>query len=258
MAIITLTTDFGDKDFYVAAVKAVILRHCQNASIVDVTHHLELGNVIQASFIVKNLYKDFPAGTIHLIGIPPGPKYKDSYIIVKKDEQYFISGNNGLFSLLFPSETYQHYELNSNEDKISKAFPVKYIYAEAACHIANGGNLEDISKPIEEVVEKTMLIPVNSENSIRGVAIYIDHYGNIITNISKEFFNKIRNGRKYKILFRGETVDTISYDYYETIESNPIALFNSFGYLEIAIIDTNASKLLGIKNSDVINIEFHR
>ena len=257
MPIITLTTDLGDKDFYVAAVKAAILAESPEVNIVDVTHKLQLMNIIQASFIVRNLYKDFPAGTVHIIGIPPSKKYENSHLVVKINEQYFISGNNGLFSLLFDPKSNDYYELMIDENEKMNTFPTKNIYAKAACHLAKGGDISDLGNRIAEIEEKTMLIPVSVDNVIKGVVLYLDHYGNIITNISKDLFYEVGQGRAYEIHFRGDTISAISANYDSVVNGEQLALFNSSGFLEIAMNNGNASKILGLKESDVIRIEFY-
>lgn len=260
MSIITLTTDLGLKDHYVGAVKGSILKSCPNAIIVDISHEIVPFSILQAAFTLKNAYPDFPPGTIHIIGVNPENNREVNHLAIKHKEQYFIGSDNGIFPLMFDEEMPKDiFTLNIPITDSSLSFPSKEIFTTAACHIAKGGTLEMIGKPTETILEKALFRAVSVGDIIKGMVIHIDHYGNIITNIESSFFKAFAQNRDFTIEFRNGNydIDRISTAYSDVVKGEKLALFSSNGLLEIAINQGNASKLLGIKNSDTIRISFY-
>lgn len=259
MAIITLTTDLGIKDHYVGVLKGSLLQQCPDVTIVDITHQIPTYDILKAAFTIKNCYADFPKGTIHLVGVNPEITSTTPYLVAKHQDYYFIGADNGVFSLIFDEKPDQLFELNIALNPDDLTFPTKDIFSKAACHLAKGGTLEMIGKPIENWVEKAFFRAVSVGNIIKGMAIHIDHYGNIITNIDETFFKAFGEGREFTIEFRGGDYDinTISQFYSDQAEGEKLALFSSSGLLEIAMNKGNASRLLGIKESDTIRVEFY-
>ncbi len=258
MAIITLTTDLGLKDHYVGVVKGSILKLCPTVSIVDISHEIPPFNILQAAFTLKNCFADFPEGTIHIIGVNPENDVDAKHLAVQYNGHYFIGADNGIFSLIFEDQPTKLMELNILSENRSNTFPTKDIFCKAACHLANGGTLEMIAKPLEALVEKAFFRAVSVENIIKGMVIHIDHYGNVITNIEAPFFKAFGRNRDFVIEFRNGNYDItkLSLSYTDVVEGEKLALFSSSGLLEIAINKGNASKLLGIKNLDTIRIKF--
>ncbi len=259
MPIITLTTDLGLKDHYVGIVKGNILKHCPEATIIDISHEIPPFNILQAAFTLKNSYKEFPEGSVHIIGVNPESNSESEHLLVKQDEHYFIGSNNGIFPLMFDGVPDQVYELNINPTEESHTFPTKDLYTKAACHIVKGGTPEMIGRKSENINEKTLFRAVSIDNIIKGMVIHIDHYGNIITNIEETFFKAFGQNREFVIEFRNGNYDIteISKAYSDVAEGEKLALFSSAGLLEIAINQGNASKLLGLKNLDTIRVKFH-
>ena len=177
MAIITLTTDFGLKDHYVAAVKGAIYSEISEVTIVDVSHKVTPFNYKEASYIIKNAYQSFPKGTIHIIGVDSELNSETQHIAMLFDGHYFICANNGILSVLNTTkhpekliEITTHQQLNDN-------FPVKNVFTKIACHLARGGNLDLIGRPFKALKEVTDITPiVNPEKSmIVGHIQYIDN-----------------------------------------------------------------------------------
>jgi len=258
MAIITLTTDLGDKDIYQAALKGSILKLLPAVNIVDITHSVAAFNVQQAAFILKNSYYYFPEGSVHLIGIDTVYNEETRYLAVQYNNHFFVGADNGIFSLMFgdapPDEMV---ELNIMQDLKFLHFPLADIFVKAAVHMAKGGKLTEIGLPVSSIENKMNLQPVIEKNLIKGVVIYIDSFQNVITNITKEFFNRIQQGRRFTLYFkRNETITHLSWHYNEVPEGEKLCLFGISDHLEIAINKGNASGLLGLNLGDSVIIDF--
>ena len=259
MAIITLTTDLGLKDYYVAAVKGAILKELPETTIVDITHEIPSFDLQKTALIIKNSYSDFPEGTIHIIGVNSESNRETPHIAIQHKGHYFIGADNGMFSLIFEMSPEKVVELNISQDTDRITFPTKDVFVKAACHIARGGTLEVIGKLKEEIAVRTMFRAVSENNIIKGMAIYIDHYGNVLVNITEQMFKDFGKGRSFTIYFRSAeySITQISNSYCSVPDGERVALFSSSGFMEIAMNKGNASKLFGINQGDIIRIEFY-
>ena len=264
MGIITLTTDMGLKDYYVAAVKGTILSQLPEATIVDISHEIPPFDIATASFVIRNTFRDFPKGTVHIIGVNPEADLETHHLIVEFDGHFFIGADNGIFSLLFDRAPDKIVELNLAQDSDELTFPTKHVFVKAACHLARGGTPEIIGRVIEKMNERELFRAVVEGNVIRGTVIYIDSYGNVITNITESLFKEVGKGRAFTIYFRRSSYDihTIHKAYHDVPEGEKVALFSAGGYLEIAInkgvegSGGGANKLFGLKVTDTVRIEF--
>jgi len=257
MAIITLTTDLGDKDIYQAALKGSILKLLPAVNIVDITNNVSAFNIQQAAFILKNSFHYFPDNTVHLIGIDTVFNNNTKYLAIKYKNHYFVGADNGIFSLMFNAEPDEMVEINIMQDLKFLHFPLADIFVKAACHLASGGKLEEIGEPIDNVEKKMNLQPVVEKNIIKGSVIYIDSFQNVITNITKEFFNSMQQGRRFILYFkRNETISDLSWHYSEVPEGEKLCLFGISDHLEIAINKGNASGLLGLHLGDSVILDF--
>jgi S-adenosylmethionine hydrolase len=257
MAIITLTTDLGDKDIYQAALKGSILKLLPTVSIVDITHSVAAFNIQQAAFILKNSFHYFPDATVHLIGIDTVYNDYTKYLAIRYRDHFFVGADNGIFSLMFDNEPDEIMEINIMQDLKFLHFPLADIFVKAACHLAQGGKLSDIGIPVTAIEKKMNLQPVVEKNLIKGAVIYIDSFQNVITNITKEFFNMVQQGRRFTLSFkRNETINHLSWHYNEVPEGEKLCLFGISDHLEIAINKGNASGLLGLNLGDSVIIDF--
>ncbi|RLJ99481.1 SAM hydrolase/SAM-dependent halogenase family protein [Tenacibaculum discolor] len=274
MSLITLTTDFGTKDHFVGAVKGAIYSELPDAKIVDITHEISPFNITETAYILKNAYKSFPDKTIHVIGVDSELSVDNKHIALELDNHYFICPDNGLISMIASEiNPTKIVEINIH-DRIESSFPVLDVFVQVASHIARGGSLNVIGREIETYKKIVEIKPkVNEQQTIiSGGVIYIDNYGNVITNISKKQFNTIGKGRDYKVTARRYTFSKIYSRYNEIVDfsvtdkrqydGEKLAIFNSAGFLEIAIYRSNletvggASTLLGLEYRDTITIEF--
>ncbi|OCX53351.1 hypothetical protein BEL04_03360 [Mucilaginibacter sp. PPCGB 2223] len=257
MAIITLTTDLGDKDIYQAALKGSILKLIPGVTIVDITHSVAAFNVQQAAFILKNSFHYFPDGTVHLIGIDTVYNEDTKYLAIRYRNHLFVGADNGIFSLMFDREPDEMVEINIMQDLKFLHFPLADIFVKAAVRLAEGRPLSEIGIAVNSVEKKMNLQPVVEKNLIKGSVIYIDAFQNVITNITKEFFNRVQHGRRFVLYFkRNETITHLSWHYNEVPEGEKLCLFGISDHLEIAINKGNASGLLGLGLGDSVIIDF--
>lgn len=276
MAIITLTTDFGLKDHYVGTIKGAIYSDEPNSTIVDISHHVSPFNYSEAAYIIKNAYQSFPKGTIHIVGVDSELSPENQHLVMLFDGHYFICANNGILSMLSSTILPEKIVEINVHDNLQDNFPVKTIFTKVAAHIARGGNLDVIGKPFKNLKQVTNLAPVvnNTQDLIVGNVLYVDHYGNVVTNITKELIQTIAKGRDYTVLVRNYTFKTIHNSYSECVnfdiskekrqdDGKRLALFNANNNLEIAIYKSNldtvggASTLLGLSYRDTISVKFN-
>jgi len=275
MPIITLTTDFGTKDHFVGALKGTIYKELSDAKIVDISHQITPFNITETAYILKNSYQNFPKGTIHIIGVDSEISMENKPLAIQLDGQFFICGDNGIVSMItneiIPEKMVEITIQNTNENN-----PVILdVFVKVACHIARGGMLDVIGKKIESVKELFEIQPqINTEqNQIVGSIIYIDNFGNVISNISKNTFNNIGKGRNFEIIARSYKFTKIYKKYNDIVDftipedkrqddGKRLAIFNSSNFLEISMYRSNlktvggASSLLGLNYRDNITIRF--
>ena len=275
MSIITLTTDFGTKGHFVAKIKAAIMSDIPEVGIVDITHQISPFNIMETAYVIENSYKHFPEKTIHIIGVDSEKTPENLHLVVKLNGQYFICADNGVLSIVCnninPDEIF---EINIH-DKIESENSAIKTFAKVACHLAKGGEPEVIGKKIKKIKSVKSINPFinDDKNQIIGTVLYIDNYGNVVTNIKQGFFKEVAKGRKFEISARNHKFKKIFNNYSEIVDFNidqekrsnegrALALFNSSKYLEIAIYKSNplnvgtASSLLGLKVYDSVTVSF--
>ncbi len=282
MSIITLTTDYGLKDHFVGALKGKILSEFWDAKIVDISHHIDAFNITEASYILNSAYASFPKGTVHLIGVDIERSKENQHIAMQWNDHFFVCADNGILSMLIQKVVPQKIVAITIHDRLLPEATDLDVFVKVACHLAKGGLLNVIGKEIKEIKDITDLKPVISDDkrTIKGSVIYIDHFGNVVTNISKALFLEIGKNRPYEVILnekyafaKKNTLKTIFAKYsdianagnYEVknYEGDKLAIFNESGFLEIAIFRSNpatvgsASSLLGIGYRDVISIVFN-
>lgn len=256
MSIITLTSDWGLKDHYSAAVKGAILSKMPEARIVDISHNVPSFEIEQAAFVIKNAYPNFPPGTVHILGINTEESDKFPHTVVEMDGQYFIGADNGIFSLIFDKKPDKAIELTISQESDFFTFSSRDRFVKAAVHLAQGNKIEELGPLKEEMLEKILLKPVYDNDVVKGHVMYIDTYENVITNITQSFFKEARRNREFNIIFRTYIINKISRSYTDVPPGEIVALFDSSGYLEIALNQGNAAGLLGLEIKDMIRIEF--
>ena len=275
MSLITLTTDFGNKDHFVGSVKGALYSEIENINIVDISHNISPFNIIEGAYIIQNSYKNFPEGSIHIIGVDSEKTPEQNHIAMILDGHYFICANNGIMSLISSRINPEKIiEINIHNHK-STSFTVLDVFVKVAAHIYRGGSIDLVGKRIQELKELYDINPIVNEKNkeIIGNVIYIDNYENVITNISKNLFDEFGKSRPYVINARNYKFESIVNSYSEAIKFNvkkeirkeegkKLALFNKSDFLELAIYKSNpgntggASSLFGLNYRDLVTIKF--
>ena len=275
MSIITLTTDFGNKDYSVSVLKAKIYNEISDIKIIDISHNISPFNLTEAAYIIRSAYKHFPKNSIHIIGIESEFTPESTHIAMKFDDNYFIGADNGIFSMIigdFKADSIVEINIHKN---YSNTITANDVFVKIATHISRDGKLEVVGKKIDAIKEIKDIKPViNSDSSqIIGSVIYIDNYGNVVTNITQKTFNEISKARSFTIHARNVKFNKIYNSYSDAIDysipkekreedGKKIALFNNLGYLELSIYKSNsetvgsASTLFGLNYRDQISIHF--
>lgn len=256
MPVITLTTDWGTTDYFVGAIKGAILSGYPEITIIDITHSVIPHDLVQGAFIFKNSWHHFPKNTVHVCAVSGTSDMPSPLIALAYSGHYFIGVDNGFFSLVldsFPEESYFILDAKGRKVIINGA-----VLASSAVFLAKGGKVAEMGEKMSGLLEKSMLQPVIEESTIRGSVIYIDSYGNLITNIDKALFERISKGREFDIILRTKeyTISEISLSYYDVSGGNLLAKYNEAGFLEIALSHANASGLLNLGYSDIIRVQF--
>jgi S-adenosylmethionine hydrolase len=270
-------------DHYVAQLKGCLRQLSSNIEIFDICNTVQAFSLLQAGYILRTTYPFFPEGTVHLIGVNSEPSATNKILVVKHDGHYFAGADNGLYNIVFedfdpefayeivPEMLYQFVPdltpkpffdpaLELNSPKKFSGFSAIKIFTTIVSHIMNKREMSLLGKPVTINREKRMVKPTYTKDTISGNVIFIDHFGNIITNIKRELFDSVGKGRPFGIYVRGSkkfAISAISTDY-SVIGDGQIylAIFNSFGVLEIAQLKYNLARLENIDVFSEVSINF--
>lgn len=255
MHIVSITTDFGLQDYYVAELKAHILQRSTDIHLVDVSHSIDSHDIVQAAHFLDNVFRSFPEGSIHLVAVYNYYDKNSSFILINREGHYFIGPDNGVFSLIFddlkPEEAIRldHTEIANGS--------LAEIFSWAVGRIINGAELNQIGSKVESINQKMGIKPVVTSSQIRATIIHIDHYENVIINLKREQFEKVRRGRHFQLYYKQtDPVTRVSEDYADVPITDVMCLFNSAGYMEIGINMGKASSMLNLNKNETIQINF--
>jgi len=258
MPIITLLTDLGTADWYVGTLKGRLMSLLPGVEIVDITHHVPKYDVPKAGFILRNSYSWFPDGTIHIISVDSSVNFEKPFVAIRFANQYFIGTDNGIFSLAFGEQPLQSAVTlkGVEEDWQSSLFQARDIFAKAAALLAKGIPIEKLGSPLPKLHQMYAFNPVYGPAGISGNVLYADDFGNVMTNITKTEFERHTQGKNFSIMLRREryNIRKIGRSYTSSAQGETVALFNSSGYLEIAIHGGSAHTLLGLNIGDKITV----
>ncbi len=248
MALITLTSDIGQQDYVVGAVKGQLFHINPNFNIVDISHQLSPFNYSQAAYVCRNALKNFPAFTYHLILINLFEQKPEQLLIAFYNQQYILCADNGFLSMIIDGNPEMIIGLPLDKLAIKNTLYCTAVMGNAINEIVNGKELQKIGVPDISYKQKNNLRPLLGDNWIEGQIIFIDNFENVVVNITRDEFEEQRKGRSFRIVFkRDEVIDKISETYADVAEGEKLALFNSAGYLEIAMNKGNAAGLFGLQ-----------
>jgi S-adenosylmethionine hydrolase len=248
MAIITLTSDIGQQDYLVGAVKGQLVQINPAFTLLDISHELLPFNYPQAAYVCRNAIKSFPPHTYHIILVNLFEKKPEQLLLAFHNEQYLLCADNGLLTMILEGKPEMVIGLPLAKASIKNTLYCTGVMGQAINSLVNGTSLLDIGIPDVSFTEKNHLRPLFGDNWIEGQIIFIDNFENVIVNITREEFEERRKGRSFRIVFkRDEVIDKISESYADVGEGEKLALFNSAGYLEISIQKGNAAGLFGLQ-----------
>ncbi len=252
MAVITLTTEWRPDDIYNGIIKGKLCNLCPQAAVVDNAWNIPPFNISEASFIIRNTYLNYPKGSIHLICVHSEAHKGEHYLIVSSKGHYFIGNDNGIFNLILNSEPEEiiRIEDNGTTDELE-------IFAKAASDLYNGKKASQLGTRIDAVTERLPLRATIDREVITGSIIFIDSYGNAISNITREIFDRIFESRQFRISVQSNKNYTshISGTYSDVPVGELLARFNQLDLLEVSINGANISELLSIEVGSSIRID---
>jgi len=258
MAVITFMSDFGSSDHYVAAVKSQVLRVNAAINIIDISHEIKEFDLSHASFVIKQVFRDFPEGSVHILAVDSVGRRSDKYLAIKVEEHYFVCPDNGLISLISDQKPVSVVDINSLVVNKS-TFPAKDIMAPAAAKLGSGVSIYDLGVEVDQYIQLIGRQVKATKREIAGNVIRVDHYGNLITNIEKNEFEKIHSLNQEKgftVRAGREVFNKINQYFYQVEPGDCYLLFNSNNLLQIGINKGNASQLLGLERDTPIFIQF--
>jgi len=248
MPLVTLTSDIGQQDYLIGAVKGRLLRINPQFQIVDISHSLSPFNYPQAAYVCRSAMKNFPEFTYHIILINLFESKPDQMLFAFNKDQYVLCADNGLLEMVLEDKPEMVIGIPLDKSAIKNTLYCVDVAAKAITQLVSGAPIQTIGIPDTAYIEKNPLKPLLGEDWIEGQIIFIDNFENVIVNITQEQFEQQRKGRRFKIVFkRDEMVDRISGSYADVPQGEKLVLFNSAGYMEIAINKGNAAGLFGLK-----------
>ncbi len=248
MPLLTLTSDIGQQDFLIGAVKGQLLQTNPAFSLIDITHNLSPFNYPQSAYVCRNAIKNFPPGTFHLILVNLFDEKPEHLLMAEHNGHFIACADNGLLTMILEEVPQKTVALALDKNQQKNTLYCASVFAKAFNDLHDGKKIEEIGDAGVSIHVKNPLRPLLGNDYIEGQIIFIDNFENVIVNIHKDEFEEQRRGRSFKIVFkRDEVIDKISETYADVPEGEKLALFNAAGYLEIAINKGNAAGLLGLQ-----------
>ena len=248
MPLLTLTSDIGQQDFLVGAIKGRLQQGEENFNIIDITHQLSPFNYPQAAYVCRNAIKNFPEGTFHLVLVNLFDEKPEHMLLAEHNGHILGCADNGLLTMILEEVPQKVVALAMDKTEQKNTLYCMTVFTKAFNELLRGKKIEELGDAGISIRVKNPLRPLLGNNWIEGQIIFVDNFENVIVNINKEEFEEQRKGRSFKIIFkRDEEIDKISETYADVNEGEKLAFFNSAGYLEIAINKGNAAGLFGLQ-----------
>ena len=248
MAIITITSDFGTKDYLAGACKGILLQAQPQAVLCDITHQIEPYNFAEAAYIIANSTVHFPEHSFHLLLFNLFDKADCKPVIAWHHGQYYCTPNNGLLPMVLRQQPEKAIFLPLSETKRYNVLGWVEAFAAAIHALAEGKPFYRLGEETDELEVKNAMLPAYGEDYLDGRIVYIDRFENVVVNIGYDDFVKVGRGRPFVIMVSvNDTIRKIHMGYPQTGEGRVLAFFNSAGYLELAVNKGNAAGLLGLQ-----------
>lgn len=266
MPIITLLTDFGSQDYFVGAMKGVILSRNPSAQIVDLTHHIPPQDIQAAAFNLLASYASFPSGTIHVAVVDPGVGSNRRPLLIECAGQFFIGPDNGIFSWILEREgDFRAIQLKNEkffEHQLSKTFHGRDIFAPVAAALSNGVAVAEFGDEVSDYVRLASLAPqVQTDGHLQGRVIHIDRFGNCITNLTRAHLTEESFATGAKLVVNDREISSVRRYFAEGSddEQNLFCIFGSAGFLEIAVQNSSGANVLNAhRGDDVVFVQARR
>jgi S-adenosylmethionine hydrolase len=259
--IISLTTDFGVTDPYVGQMKGAILQRNTSVQLVDLSHEISRQDIIGAAIMLHSSYAFFPAATVHLVVVDPGVGSERRILAAEGEGYYFIAPDNGIFSLFLRDGLFNRVYLVEEKalfaKKVSATFHGRDIMGPVAAALAGGGlALKEVGTEVLPASCICLDLPVAriSETSIHGEVVQVDHFGNIRTSIRRADMQHVKDPHQCQVQIKGYEIGTLSSTYAEAMPGELLALFDSAGYLEIAVNRGSAAELTQCRIGDPVQV----
>ena len=255
--IITLTTDFGQQDYYVSAMKATILGIVPDVRLIDISHDIPSQDIMAGSWVLKNSAMLFPPGTVHVVVVDPGVGTSRNPVALNIEDQFFVGPDNGIFSLLTEEKEFKAVHLNNKKfwrEQTSNTFHGRDIFAPVGAHLSRGVDLSELGDPIDDLVTYRWAVPIADKDGIQGWVIHIDKFGNLITNLSASLIDDIIKDKNIKLYVGNTILDEIVTTFGSVPEGEPAAFIGSSGMLEVGINKGNAEQMLGVQKGAQISL----
>jgi S-adenosylmethionine hydrolase len=254
--IITLTTDFGTRDGYVAAMKGVILGIVPGVDLVDISHEVAPQDIHEAAYLVAGVYRFFPPQTVHLVVVDPGVGTERRGLALRVGAHRFVAPDNGVLApVLEDSDDVEAIALTNSDywlDDVSHTFHGRDSFAPVAAHLVRGVPLEALGMRIRDPVRLTLPTPRVTERGAEGTVLWVDRFGNLVTNIPAD---ALAPGEAYRVTVGRLTVTGLFTTYGQVRAGQPLALVGSHGYVEIAVREGSAAELAGVDRGAVVRVQ---
>src|SRR3990172_5284807 len=254
--IITLLTDFGTEDHYVASVKGTILKINPGCTLIDITHHVRPHDIEEGAFILANAYSSFPRGTIHLTVVDPGVGSPRNPILLVTENYFFVGPDNGLFTFCLLREKVKEAVALTNKkffiSQVSTTFHGRNIFAPIAGPLPLGTKPKALGREIKAWVKLPFRKPKIGKGELTGEIFHVDIFGNLVSNIGEEEVFHYTKNRPFVIRIGNPSLQGSKKSYWEVEKGEPLALIGSGGYLEISVREGNAQKVLKATKGDKI------
>jgi hypothetical protein len=247
---VAMMTDFGLRDGYVGAMKGIMLKINPRIRWVDVGHQIKRHDIVSAALMLSHICDHFPQGCVHLAVVDPGVGSDRRALVVETADYFFVGPDNGILEPVLEKHT--PVGLVSIEDspflppERSDTFHGRDVFAPVAAHCASGVPVKRFGRPVRDYQRLDIPRPHHADQTLEGQVVAVDHFGNLVTNISRQDLERFSKGSGVFVLAGAARIEKISRSYSQVAQGSPLAIFNSWDHLEVAVNGADACQVLGL------------